>query len=968
MTNRRRWSVALLGLALLYSPSPARADDVADEADLHFQLGAQRYQAGDFTGALEHFMHSNRLVPNKNVLFNIARCYESLGQFPNAWRSYSAALDGEADPKAKTRIQESLERIGPQVAVIQVETDPPGAVIYLDRKDLGPRGEAPRALGLAPGEYVVIVERPGHEAAQSQKLKVGAGSKTSVKLKLKPLLGILRIEGEAGAEVRIDTDQGPPAARVPAQLKLEPGAHRLFLRKPGTRPTDLEVEVTANRTTFVRPKLQVETGTVVVASDLREALIEVDGEPKGFTPAVLTLPVGAHKVSVSLSGFRPVTRPIAVKANAQTRVDVELAREQQVTAVSRNKELVEEAPSSVSIIPGAELRAMGYPTIAEAVRGVRGVYLSDDRSYTTLGFRGFSRPGDYGNKVLVLYDGHPFNDNILYQSFPGFEGRTDIEDVERIEVVRGPGSALYGTGAVFGVVNVVTHERDKRTKVEAGASAVEYSMTRGRVHAYYNAGHDAGAWVSASAGRGAGRDFFFPEYLNDSSGLRGEARNLDDSRLHTLQGRVWWKDLTLQAMWNHRNKTIPSAEYETIFGDSRNRFIDDRAFVEARFEPKLGDSVQSLTRAHYNLYDFYSGAPYDPADGGLAEESYKGRWAGLEQRFLLKPVSMLSLTLGGEVQRHFRAFMSGKDETGDYLPANDNPFTVLAAYAVGDVELDPRFRMSLGVRYDRFAFEFAEPLGNVTRDSVNPRLAIVAKPYSNGITKLIAGRAFRAPTVYEIFYQSAVQDPSPDLKPEQLWSGELEHTHLFGSAVSGTVAAYGNYVDDLIVGRGSGTTTDHTFLENSSSPVLVLGGEAEVRRDWRSGWMVAAQYSFSRARYLNNTEDLRKVPNSPQHLAAIKGAVPILGRTMMAMSRVTLEGGRYDRLETPGDPAQGHTDAGLIWDLVLSGELMNTKVRYNLGAYNIADWHYSVPVSSEFRMLTMPQAGRTLLANLNVEL
>ena len=67
---------------------------------------------------------------------------------------------------------------------------------------------------------------------------------------------------------------------------------------------------------------------------------------------------------------------------------------------------------------------------------------------------------------------------------------------------------------------------------------------------------------------------------------------------------------------------------------------------------------------------------------------------------------------------------------------------------------------------------------------------------------------------------------------------------------------------------------------------------ALLRRDWRSGWMVAAQYSFSRARYLNNTEDLRKVPNSPQHLAAIKGAVPILGRTMMAFGASSVSGSK----------------------------------------------------------------------------
>ena len=115
----------------------ARADDVADEADLMFTLGAERYQAGDYPHALAYFLASNRLARNRNVLFNIARCYEQLKQFPEAHRYYSRALEGEPDTAAVARINEALTRISPHIAVLQIVSDPPGARIYLDRKDLG---------------------------------------------------------------------------------------------------------------------------------------------------------------------------------------------------------------------------------------------------------------------------------------------------------------------------------------------------------------------------------------------------------------------------------------------------------------------------------------------------------------------------------------------------------------------------------------------------------------------------------------------------------------------------------------------------------------------------------------------------------------------------------------------------------------------------------------------------------------
>src|SRR5436853_217452 len=103
-------------LTILFSATVrARADDLADEADFQFQLGAERYDAGDYKGALEHFLASNRLVPNKNVLFNIARCYEQLKRAPDAYRYYVAALEGETNAAVRKRAEDALARIAPSV-------------------------------------------------------------------------------------------------------------------------------------------------------------------------------------------------------------------------------------------------------------------------------------------------------------------------------------------------------------------------------------------------------------------------------------------------------------------------------------------------------------------------------------------------------------------------------------------------------------------------------------------------------------------------------------------------------------------------------------------------------------------------------------------------------------------------------------------------------------------------------------
>ncbi|HEX7663742.1 MAG TPA: PEGA domain-containing protein, partial [Polyangiaceae bacterium] len=174
------FTALLVFVLLAFAARSAFADDLADEAELQFQLGADRYKANDFRGALEHFLASNRLVPNRNVVFNIAHTYEQLREMPNAYRYYTIARDQEPNPVTRKKIEDAIAHIAPQVAVLKIETQPPGATIYIDRKDLGARGETPRSLGLAAGSYKVIAAKDGYEEASAGPFKVKVGTETPV--------------------------------------------------------------------------------------------------------------------------------------------------------------------------------------------------------------------------------------------------------------------------------------------------------------------------------------------------------------------------------------------------------------------------------------------------------------------------------------------------------------------------------------------------------------------------------------------------------------------------------------------------------------------------------------------------------------------------------------------------------------------------------------------------------------------
>ncbi|WP_437589927.1 TonB-dependent receptor domain-containing protein [Sorangium sp. So ce1000] len=1021
MSFRRSALLLTLVSLLTFSGRPAWADDLADEADLHFRIATERYSARDYRGALEHFLVSNRLVPNRNVIFNIARTYEALQEYPDAFRYYVQALDLEPNAARRPAIEEALARIRPNVAVINVTTDPPGATVYINRRDLGGRGNTPRLLGFQPGKHKIIVDLEGYEPAEVENVEAKIGEQTNVAIKLKRIVGTVRVVGEtAGTTVRVNDASGPPACTAPCDLTLPPGRHRLYLSQEGYQPSEQDVNVGAASTVTARYRLNPLTGSLVVNADERDALVEVDGKPMGFTPAVLNVQSGQRRVRVSLRGFRPVEQVANVVASQQTRIDISLRQLEEVEAASRSTEAVEDAPGSVTIIPGQELRAMGYPTIAEALRGVRGVFTTYDGVYTFAGVRGINLPGDFGNRMLTLLNGHSMNDSWVNLSYFDYLARTDMEDVERIEIVRGPGSVLYGTGAFSGVVNVVTKGRPTATSVGFGVGTADNSLIRGRASFQLPLGRDSGVWTSVAAGRSLGRDYYFGDYVGDPSSSQlppendpdaqnlykfdGYSRNNDRFTVGTLQGRLWYKSFSAQWYLNSRDKTIPNGVAKTQLGVDDTFYRDTRGFLELSLSPRFGDKLATLTRASINMYSFRDrlwiyAKSINPTWYSLYDqEKYDDIWLLAEQRVEFSPIPQLKITAGAEAQVHFTAAQKGEETTcfsigtcGTlvYLPLPDNPDElkehdkldehpnhILAAYALVDITPSERLRISAGSRFDYYS---------TLKDKTpvpSPRIALIVKPYEQGNLKVTGGRAFRAPSIQELYYGYAAMlteneyiplyKNSPDLKPENVWSGEIEFTHRLSSTVSALGAGYVNYLDNLIFQQGSQTEQDPTHYANTDVPILVVGGEAELRREWRQGWMASASYSYAKARYLEkgNADNLRQVPNSPEHMASFRGAVPLFGKALGLASRVTVEAPRYDRNinNTPSAPAQTKTEPVVIWDIVLSGQVDVGGLRYNVGVYNVGDWRWTAPTAAQYTIAKFPQNGRTFLASLNMSL
>ncbi len=965
----------------------ALADGTADEADLHFQLGNDAYREGNYLEALEHFLASNRLAPNRNVVYNIARCYQRIERFPEAYRYYVEALEGETDTAVRQRIESALTEIAPRVALIEVETSPAGATLYVDRIDLGSVGRAPRRLALAPGTYRILAELSGYHGASSEPVTAAIGEVARVRVELSAVVGTLSVRGETGTEVRIDSDEGDPLCTVPCELPLPPGPHVVHARAAGREPSARAVAITESQTTHLDLLLDAETGSVVVNADVDDALVEIDGSAVGFTPLVAPgIPTGARTVRVSASGYEPVEMEIEVLADQQVELtDVRLRTLREVSAASRSTERIDDAPASVSVVSAAEIEAFRYPTIYEALRGLRGFALTSDSIYSNASVRGVGQPSDYNNRLLILSDGATLNEDILYQAFIGYDGRIDLGGIERIEVVRGAGSVLYGTGAVSGVVNLVPRGIDRPTSTSFEVSLTDGNVGRGRGAFNVRLSNDAGIRGSVSFAHSDGRDAtVFFDGDGDGTPERNVAHGVD--RFDAIGGslRAWAGPFIIQAFYTARDVGIPTGSFGTIFDRLENNYDDHRGLLEVRFEPRLSDEVELRTRVYGNYTLFHLDYLYDgedPVSGAPFEqpyqETYHGLWVGGEARLIADIVPQFRLSGGAEGAYHGLVTMDVSQEEADGSTTTildvSRPFGTIAGYALADWEPVEELRISAGARVDGWLVAIGESFV-----SVNPRLAIILHASPDDTIKLMGGRAFRAPSTYEQSYSDGGFTTLPStccggvLRPETLYSGELEYTHHFDEDWSVLVSGYAQFAEDLIDSVRAPPEMDPEMLglvyfANVNEDQLMTGGDVEVRRELRGGWMFTAQVGGLYASYLSppSTEGSTgntRIPNAPSLYGSTRGIFPILDRLLRGAVRLSVEAPRRLSLTTDDE-----SDWAVVADLVISGGVEEIGLTYALGLYNAFDWQYALPVTP-YAAPTLPQRGRSLLFSLGLEI
>lgn len=936
---------ALILIPILAAATPALADNTADEADIAFSRGVQAYSKRDYEAALSSYFLSYRLVPNRNVLFNIARCYEALDRPDEAYRYWhDLFIDPTLPAEDRKDVKAAIARLSPQVALITVSTTPVEGELFVDREDLGSRGKTPQTVAVKPGAHTVLIKAPGFRSAQA-KVTATKGRETKTSVELERIVGTVELSGAPEGAIVRETADGPELGRLPAKIAMPPGQKLFLVQAEGYLPQQVLVDVKPETTVAAKvalPEKPKPTGKVIVTANREAAVVRVDGKDSGFTPVVLNLSAGPHELEVTATDVSPQRQRIEVVADQELRVNADLRyKPPDVTAASKQLLSVDQAPASITVITREEIQSFGYQTLPEALRAVRGMFFTDDRIYTYFGIRGFAPPGDLNTRILILFDGHPVNDVWAGQGFSARDFDVDLTEVDRIEVVRGPASLLFGTGAFFGVINVVPRARIANRNVEGVVGAGGVGGLKAR--ATGSLGNDElSAIVSAAGYTATGAE------LTDL-GSAGLVRGLDDERAIGANAKAKWKGLTLTAKWNQRKKQIPTGPLGATLGIPGTEYTDARGFAELRFEQEFFSRFTLTARAAYDAsrYRGYYATTDENGQATRTTDTGGGDWASAEIRGGLFLFEGNRLTLGVEGQAQFAfqqpvGFERREDITRFFFSG-----TLLDEWQL----FNNRLFLQAGVRVDKY--------NDITEFALSPRGAVVARIYESGLTKFVAGRAFRAPTIYELYFNDgAATQRAPmlgTLTPEYITTFELEHSHNFTPEFRASLGGYYNLIDRLVVlneetvpePRCGGGAVQCFVYRNKAQLLTALGAEAQVR--WQPGrfTLVEGTYSF----VVLGGPGVSDAPAYPTHLASARAMIPLKEGLVRLSGQATYQSGRRDQStgETFGE--------ALVLNFGFSGDY--GPLRYFAGVNNLLDSRFLLPVVSEAGAAVIPQYGRT---------
>lgn len=576
-------------------------------------------------------------------------------------------------------------------------------------------------------------------------------------------------------------------------------------------------------------------GATVVVTDTSGAVVATTVSRRDGSWSIDSVPANASRVAIQLPGFRSEERDLAGRQSLTMTLAVAgYAAETTVTA-SRDERPVGSVPASVGVISGQLLETARGMNLVETLKFVPGVAAADVSGVDDLRItiRGAGVRANFGSRgVVLLVDGFPVTEPD--GQTPHFDGQIDLASAQRIEVVRGPTSALYGGAALGGVVNVITRPPSRTTSVIVKAEGGSY--------------HFAKAHAAGSTGAG-------PFTIGGTFGFS----NLDGFRDHNSL-RNWAG--TARADWTTpRSRAVitflgTDARLELPGTLSRGQFETDPSQVRDIFVTNNWGRENTVYRFGGRFeHQLRSGETIEFASYGQTRDLFHPIFSVIDQdarRYVGNARYRLArgrhaLTAGVDLDAQWvadRWFVNVGGRPGAQIRDDDNTVSSAGVYAQDEIAFGSGASVTFGLRADRIRYDLVDlrPADGDATDRrtfsrVSPKVGVLAPVNDKLVAYGNVSTGFEAPTLGEVRLPSGLND---SVVPQKSLSLEGGLRGGFG-LISFDASAYRMVVDDEILPE----TIDNVTVYRNVAKATHSGVELSLRARLTTALAFESTYTWS---------------------------------------------------------------------------------------------------------------------------
>jgi len=630
-------------------------------------------------------------------------------------------------------------------------------------------------------------------------------------------------------------------------------------------------------------------------------------------PFLLCLILYANSTGATESTAPPEQESTAFDEQAELQL---LYEEKDLVTATKRSTPLREAPAIATVITAGEIRNMGARNLLDVLRMVPGIGIStNEYGVNMIEVRGIRTT--YNEKILLMIDGHPMNKSSYGSDLHFLADMPPVENIRQIEVVRGPGSALYGSNAFMATINIITRDADDMDGLEAKIGGGSFDTFKGNLTGAAEYGDTLKVSGSVDYFRTNG-----PKLRVESDVLRNTAfskapgsTNLEVEQIDGFV-KVVYGDLSFRGHYLGVKKGFSIGMGYALTSENQNYYDADSYWGELAYSRKIGSKLSSTLKLSY---DHFQQQPYVKSlpdgynnsfpEGRIGRPFVQNQSINAELQLDWDPFPGNHIIAGvaSESLKQYDVYRIANFDplTGAYLGSlqevanwnKDAERQITSLYLQDEWRLLDQVALTAGVRYDHFS-DFG--------DTVNPRAGLVWSALDNVDVKLLYGQAFRAPSFHELYNINTITNAgNPDLKAERIetWEGGL--TVRFSRALNLELNYFYSAIDDLITRDATVTPTRYGNAGKAVTQGVELGlhGALDLLQ-WKTSYAwqdprdddtgrhladvpsqrATASLNFALTRYLNLHGDLRWTGPRPRDTGDTRAEMPDYTTVDMALT------------------------------------------------------------------------------------